>query len=490
MRRALIPGRWIVYRYDLTRTWGSLLDESMASSVCSLLRFEGTDRRQGEPFLIGPDGRADPRVNAYFASRYMRRLDPLTWKKYAHALGLWLNFLLALGRCWDEATPEDAEFFKEWRITHRDNPALVEGATFRGDVIALRSFYRWSAKRYPDIVDPVAADEDFDLLPHGVRESDIVWLDPAGYRRWRDLGMLGLDLAGLEDQGWRGRNGQRNSAFADLLYGTGLRLVEGASILLVELPDDDPGRGYTRCRLADASAKGNHGHPYWMPRWALTGVLAYAEGARATAVRRAQASGRYEALAGKRLVLGQRGDKLLIAEESGLEHEVALDALAPAARRRLFRVTPRGLEPLAVWLNEDGLPRDPHGWQHTFQEANERVAALGLENFSATAHALRHSFALRWYSIGKLVHAKRFGHLNAEEARDFRAQFGDTWHLVATLLGHANPQMTKKHYLEPFVALDVEVLLRHAEEPAITHFLASYLADHPQVMSDPLAVSR
>ena len=462
----------------------------MASAVGPFLRFEDTDRKQGQPFLIGPDGRPDPRVDAYFASRYMRRLDPLTWKKYAHALGLWLNFLLVLGRSWHEATAEDAGFFKEWRMTHQDNPELVEGSTFRGDVIALRSFYRWTAKRYPDVVDPVAVDEDFDLLPHGVRESDIVWLDPAGYRRWRDLGLLGLDLTGLEDPGWRGRNGQRNIAFADLLYGTGLRLVEGASILLAELPDDDPSRGYSRCRLADASAKGDRGHPYWMPRWALTGVLAYVEGARAAAVRRAQAAGRYEAVSGKRLVLARHGDKLLIMEESGLQHEVALGALAPAARRRLFRVTPQGLEPLAVWLNEDGLPRDPHGWQHTFEEANERVAALGLANFSATAHALRHSFALRWYAIGKLVHAKRFGHLDEEETRDFRTQFGDTWHLVATLLGHSNPQMTKKFYLEPFVALDVEVLLRHANEPAITHFLAAYLADHPQVMGDPLAVSR
>lgn len=462
----------------------------MASTVGPFLRSGGKDRKPDLPFLIGPDGLPDPRVNAYFSSRYMRRLSPLTWKKYSHAVALWLNFLLALEVAWYEATEEDAEFFKEWRMTHQDNPDLVEGSTFRGDVIALRSFYRWMTKRYPEIHDPVAADEDFDLLPHGVRESDIVWLDPAGYRRWRDLGMLGLDLTGLEDRSWRGRNGQRNSAFSDLLYGTGLRLGEGASILLDELPDDDPGRGYSKCLLADLSAKGGYGHSYWMPRWALTGVLSYVEGARARAVRRAQAAGLYETVTGKRLVLARHGGKLLIREPGGVEHEVAINALAPEARRRLFRQTRRGLEPVAVWLNEDGMPRDPHGWQHTFQEANERIAGLGLEGFSATAHALRHSFALRWYSVGKLVHAKRFGHLDEEEARDFRAQFGDTWHLVATLLGHSNPQMTKKHYLEPFRALDVEVLLRHADEVSVTAFLVSYLADHPQVMNDPLAVAR
>jgi hypothetical protein len=49
---------------------------------------------------------------------------------------------------------------------------------------------------------------------------------------------------------------------------------------------------------------------------------------------------------------------------------------------------------------------------------------------------LRHSMALKWFAIGKLVHAARLGHLAPDEASDFRAQFGDTWHLVQTMLGH------------------------------------------------------
>ena len=49
---------------------------------------------------------------------------------------------------------------------------------------------------------------------------------------------------------------------------------------------------------------------------------------------------------------------------------------------------------------------------------------------------MRHSFALRWYSVGRLAYEQRFAHLNAEEQKDFREQFGDTWDLVATMLGH------------------------------------------------------
>lgn len=90
--------------------------------------------------------------------------------------------------------------------------------------------------------------------------------DPAGYRRWRDLGLRGHDLDGRPDPRWRGRNDQRDAAFADGLYGSGLRLAEWASVLLVELPEDDPARGYTTSYLADACAKGGYGHRYWLPR--------------------------------------------------------------------------------------------------------------------------------------------------------------------------------------------------------------------------------
>ncbi|BBX88346.1 hypothetical protein MAUB_65470 (plasmid) [Mycolicibacterium aubagnense] len=86
-----------------------------------------------------------------------------------------------------------------------------------------------------------------------------------------------------------------------------------------------------------------------------------------------------------------------------------------------YFATQAGLEPLWLWLNENGLPRDAHGWHHTFAAANDRIATLGVENFTCTPHMLRHSFALRWFSIGKLVYSSRLGHLSEEEARDFES---------------------------------------------------------------------
>jgi integrase len=197
-----------------------------------------------------------------------------------------------------------------------------------------------------------------------------------------------------------------------------------------------------------------------MPRSVLTDVLAYVEGERAASIRRAQAAGRYQQVSERRILLRQLGGRRIeVRDPQGGLGSVSLDVLSPSSRRQLFRETTSGLEPVAVWLNEDGMPRIPHGWQHTFVAANKRVAGAGLVELAATAHMLRHSFALRWFSVGRLLYEKRFAHLDAEEMRDFRAQFGDTWYFVMTLLGHRNVATTMNIYLEPFRDLDVELLM-------------------------------
>jgi hypothetical protein len=70
--------------------------------------------------------------------------------------------------------------------------------------------------------------------------------------------------------------------------------------------------------------------------------------------------------------------------------------------------------------------------------------------------------------------------LSAQEAQDFRAQFGDTWHLVQTMLGHARVETTKNVYLEPFRQLDVEILLAHAEGFPVAEFMAQAFPSTPR----------
>jgi hypothetical protein len=139
----------------------------------------------------------------------------------------------------------------------------------------------------------------------------------AGWRRWRDLGLRGLDVEGRVDAGFPGRNEQRDVAFAEGLYGTGLRLAEWASVRVCELPDDDPGRNFSTRWLANACAKGGYGHKYWIPRPTLLEVLSYLEGARARVVRRAQREGRYERLDRVRLILDVQREHLVVLEPDG-----------------------------------------------------------------------------------------------------------------------------------------------------------------------------
>ena len=279
------------------------------------------------------------------------------------------------------------------------------------------------------------------IWPAGARRNRVKWLDPAGYRRWRDLGLAGMTVDGRPDPAFRGRNEQRDCAFADGLYGSGLRLSEWASVVLPELPGDDPGRGYSTCRLADACAKNGYGHVYWLPRHALVDVLNYVEGARARIVRAAQRAGRYDVVDEKELVLHSTNREVVQRHSGGTQRKVSLNILDPARRRKLYRMTKQGLEPLALWLNEDGSPRPAHSWEHTFQDANRRIARLGLTNFTATPHMLRHSCALRWYAIGRLAYEKRFAHLTEEEAKtsDNSLAIPGTWSRLISAIETPKP---------------------------------------------------
>lgn len=443
-------------------------------------------QRAGQRFLLGPDGLPDLRVNACLSSAKWRNLSPRSQRDYTYSVVVWLNFLLARNVNWWDATADDAEEFVFWRVTDPANPERIETNSFSRDLAALKKFYRWVGARY-GVANPV---EELDA-PRIARRDDVKWLDPAGYKRWRDLGTRGMGLSGRPDRWWRGRNEQRDAAFCDGLYGSGLRVSEWASVVLPELPAYDARRGYYTCVLANDCAKGGYGHLYWLPRAALKAVLSYVEGARAAAVRRAQAAGRYDHVDGPRLVLATHGaESVTVQGIRGGTERMSWDDIAPRTRLRLFRRTSQGLEPVALWLNEDGLPRDGRGWEHTFDEANDRIAALGLVNFACTAHMLRHSFALKWFAIGKLVHSARLAGLSEAERQDFSEQFGDTWHLVQTMLGHRSVETTKMTYLEPFRSLDVEVLLAHADDFPVEKFMADVFASHPRVRTDPLGMAR
>jgi integrase len=475
--------------------------------------------RHGTPVLLGPAGHVDPRVNLYFRVDAMAGCSATTWRRYAYALVVWLDFLEVSGRSWSEATARDIEAFKDWRLTDLRNEERVQPTSFDTDRAALNSFYTWAAARY-GVLNPVptvpmqsrqrprGSDADLasahgsrdGLRPAGSRRRQVKWMLRPAFEQWRHIGLCGYGFDELRRPGWRGANEDRDAAFVDGLYGTGLRLSEWASVLDVELPTIG-GQRFPKAWLSAACIKGGReGREYRVPRSVLSSVTSYTdpvEGSRVLAIRRAQRAGRYERVPFARIVTGYNARSRTVSIE-GPHGAVPLsvDVIGPDERRSLFRRTPHGLEPLAVWLGVDGLPKKAHGWEDTFQAANERIAELWVQMVApdltgqrredrkaecplwARPHMCRHSFALKWFSILSFAWRQRLQGFSDTEMHDMREQFGSVWYQLSTLMGHQDPATTRDIYLEPFTGLEVDYLmsLLDGEETAAVDALSRALS--------------
>jgi integrase len=502
--------RWVVEFYDFTVESAGLRVAGFEFLGDLQERARRNGARHGTPVLVGPDGYADPRVNLFFRNGAMSSAAPTTWRRYAFALVVWLEFLRVFGRSWDEATAQDVEAFKEWRLTDLRNLGRVAPTSFDTDRAALNTFYTWASSRYPvrnpvpSVVGvrsrgrvrsglddlPAAPGGRDPLRPAGSNRRQVKWMLRPAFEQWRDIGLRGYGFDGLRRAGWRGANEDRDAAFVDGLYGTGLRLAEWASVLDIELPAPGEQR-FAKAWLSAACIKGGReGREYRVSRSVLRAVAAYTdpvEGSRTAAVRRAQDSGRYDRLALARIVTGYNvRSRVLYVEGAGGAVPLSVDVVGPDERRLLLRRTPQGLEPLALWLGPDGMPKKAHGWEDTFQAANQRIEVLwraagnGAEPSPlwARPHMCRHSFALKWYSILSLVWEHRIEGFSSQEVRDLRDQFGDIWYQMASLMGHRDPMTTRTIYLEPFTALEVDYLmsLLDGEESAAVDALVRVLA--------------
>ncbi|MCH6472433.1 site-specific integrase [Sinomonas terrae] len=427
----------------------------------------------GRPFLLHGSGAAHEAVNAFFASGRMRNLSEGTNRKYAYSLCTWINFLSLRNKGWDSAVEGDLFDFRFWRTTDFSNDRRVAGSTWQGNRAGILAFHDWAvdrlgAARLLPLAERRTSDgrsgtRDRRSSSTSVRSADVKWLTPGAFRLWRDVGVHGISREGLERTRWRPRMQGRDAGFVDGLYSTGLRIQELASLVVPELPPAGDGRGFVTARLADRCAKGGHGRRFWIGRSALDGIWDYVETERAGSVRSAQDKGLYQRVPGMLVVDEVGSDGSVRASRAGVVVRSRLRDLSPKDRLKLFKETDGGLEPLSLWLNEDGLPRGKKAWYTTFRLANARVEKGGIERLKCHPHMLRHSFALRWYAVGRLVWERGS---REDRFEDFREQFGDTWSLVQTMLGHRDVATTKSIYLEPFLGLDVQFLLaHHASDP-------------------------
>lgn len=474
--------------------------------VWDLARRNGA--REGTPFFVGPGGRPDGRVNRFWREPGIRTRSPETLRRYAHSLKVWLNFLAAYEESWDQVGPHTLAAFKEWRMSSADNVEHVGAGSFQNDLTAIRSFYQWASLTFPGIDNPArlvpggaglggGRVERLEASPSAVRRTAAKWLSPEAYRQWRNIGLAGFTAEGLPAASWAGVNEDRDLAFTDGLFGTGLRCGEWSSVLTVEVPVFGD-RRLRRCWLAAQCAKRRVGRPYWMPAKVARAARFYMEeGSRAAAVARAQRAGVYERVADRWLVESVRdGQVLVVRDEAGQRREVRLDALGPQRRMKLFGQSSAGLEPLWLWLNQDGRPRPKQAWNDLFDRANARVLRVlgpdttGRPRLFARPHMLRHSFALRWYSIVTFAKWEKASGLSEAERRDFRDELGGVWFLLASLLGHSSVETTRNVYLEPFIGLQVEqlVALMDADDRAAMERLVDVVGrTSPLVLSAALS---
>ncbi|SIJ05523.1 phage integrase domain/SAM domain-containing protein [Mycobacteroides abscessus subsp. bolletii] len=468
--------------------WSDLLARERAAKIGA-----------GDPFMVDPQGRVDARLSRYFTRSGFARLAESTKISYTNDYRVFFNFLWIRGTYWDAATSDDLLDFQDWRRESPDNPVRVSGAKWNRELAALQRLYRWAERDGYVDANPVLTKTIRDRygnlaeVPEAyatdVRSSNVRWLTPRAFRSWRDVGLRGYDAEGRRDGSFRGRHDDRNAAFADVLFSSGLRRTEAGSLLTIELPRllGDPQRYYD-ARLAAATAKYGKSRTFYLSLAALRAVAAYCATSRRAVIRRAQVAGRYEHLDRVRVITGRSGRTRTILQwrdENGVAGQALVDALRPRERLELFIEGPTGLEPLWLWLGQDGTPFEPHSWEAVFRSGSKRcLNVLGRKMAHppfATPHMCRHSFALHMLVALHHVMDNRFG-LTAEQRRDFHQLYGDPWRMVKDLLGHADEQVTRDVYLAPVSDLQVRSLLLDDGDPDVGELLSRIAAVSERVL--------
>ncbi len=437
-------------------------------------RERALDIERGTPILIDPQSRVDPRLARFLTRSRFAFLAEGSQQSYVKDYRLFFTFLWRRGRYWDEADSDDIDDYETWRRRSPDNPSRIGGAKWARELAAFKLLYDWAiavacVERSPVSTHTVRRKDGTPVevannRPRDVRASNVKWVTPRTYRLWREIGLCGYTAQGLPEDGWRGRLDGRNTAFADLLFESGLRLREGGCLLTLEVPDAIHGYTFYEGTVAAAIAKRRE-RMFYINADALNGIETYLATTRRAAIRQAQRAGRYDRLRGKLVVTRisrGRQRRLFWRDAAGNQAEAPINAVDAGERRRLFLDGDGGLEPLQLWLTEAGMPMDYRSWEKVFSAANNRCERHGKPIY-LTPHACRHSFALKMLVTLDRALDKRFG-LDRSERDHARKVYGDAFALVKDLLGHSSEETTRNIYLAPLNGLRLRSILDGNED--------------------------
>ncbi|MFJ2789901.1 MULTISPECIES: tyrosine-type recombinase/integrase [unclassified Streptomyces] len=433
-------------------------------STAALAVLDRAGASDSKFFVLGPDGSYDVQLN-----RLGRELD--SWgvrsdnghEGYMRDLMLYSRFLHESrgGKSIWETDNDDLRAYKAVRM-RPDREDSIAASTWRRSIAALDKWVEWGLYeglltkepfRYVDktVMTPqgprrvrVNAEQEVDDDAEPLRVVQFV-----DYLLWRNVGLRGELPDGRPDPRWRGRHGERNSLFSDSLVYTGMRLGEGASLLVTELP---PVAGSARIRgdvhLSAAVTKRHKARTVYSNLRTLRSWHHYVAIERDALVERARARGRYATV--KDYVPVQRASRhaLVVAHRS---RALPYSKIGVEARRALYRVNAAGdvREPLALWLGDDGQPLQSSTWQSVFRRANERCASFDID-VEVSPHTLRHVFAVQMLG---LMLRQTIRALGQREDRHFtraeleRLLFGNPMRKLQQLLGHAH-ESTVHIYLD------------------------------------------
>ncbi|WP_345372897.1 site-specific integrase [Frondihabitans cladoniiphilus] len=441
--------------------------------------------------MIDPTLIVDSTMSQFFASPRFRKLEPSSMRSYTTSYRVFFNFLWTRGMTWRDADVDAIEDYEDWRRRAPQNPSHVAGTTFKRELAALGLLYHWAQSRGFVAGSPLltrvvrlhdgSVRETYEASPKNTQRRDVKWLTPRAFKLWLRVGLEGMGVDAAEDPAWRGRNSDRNAGYAQLLFDSGLRRTEAASLLTFEIPEADNARRYVWSRVGAAATKTKHGRAFPVQSKTAKMLETYRISRRAGAIRRAQAAHRYDRVSEKLVVVSRTLDSLTWKDDAGNGATSKIANVRVAERLRLYEEANGSLEPLWFWLSEDGLPFLPDSWENVFRAANVRVAATGMPSPPfMRPHMARHSFALIRLVHFMGVFDKRF-QLAPEDRVYFRQLYGDAWLAVQSLLGHASPDVTRDIYLAPVQEILGRTLIEYDEED-LQGLVHSLLSRSPRVL--------
>ena len=210
-----------------------------------------------------------------------------------------------------DATEDDHRAYLNWRRRIREGRGCLDD--WDREVATVNKFYWWALKVGYLAAHPIpqrmrrsqraGGDRNAARARDGLRPATyshdggserVVWLPPADYRRWRDIGIRGSGADGLPTEAFRGRWAARNTTYCDLMVRTGLRVSEQSALSVFEVPHSRGLGGFQRFWLPASIAKGRSARWVYVPPSLLPELDAYVEIDRAEVIAEAQAAGRYK----------------------------------------------------------------------------------------------------------------------------------------------------------------------------------------------------